>query len=210
MLWYLSNNSQGAKFKKYVGHSAHVTNIRFSLDGQSVLSVGGADHAIFQWRFNPQEEEDGSGGDEFEERDDTSLLPVDSDVEKDNERSYERLYDKAQVMRLQKRNRKKERPSTSLAAKRSNQVFSQRFRPATAQGYSKRSHVVANESQDGPDDSLQLEHVFGWVVVVVACCGCVLLMLRVECCWHLLLLLLTCSQLVADTEASTGGTTYNT
>jgi len=34
-----------------VGHSAHVTNIRFSCDNHWLLSTGGADHALFQWLF---------------------------------------------------------------------------------------------------------------------------------------------------------------
>ena len=41
----------GAKFRKYVGHSAHVTNCRFSVDRMHVITTGGADHAVFQWRF---------------------------------------------------------------------------------------------------------------------------------------------------------------
>lgn len=45
---------QGAKFKKYIGHSAHVTNVRWSSDLQWVISTGGADHAVFQWRFLPE------------------------------------------------------------------------------------------------------------------------------------------------------------
>lgn len=44
----------GAKFKKYIGHSAHVTNVRWSSDLQWVISTGGADHAVFQWRFLPE------------------------------------------------------------------------------------------------------------------------------------------------------------
>lgn len=43
-----------AKFKKYIGHSAHVTNVRWSHDLQWVMSTGGADHALFQWRFLPE------------------------------------------------------------------------------------------------------------------------------------------------------------
>lgn len=46
--------SAGAKFKKYIGHSAHVTNVRWSNDLQWVVSTGGADHAVFQWRFLPE------------------------------------------------------------------------------------------------------------------------------------------------------------
>jgi len=43
----------GAKFRKYVGHSAHVTNVRFTHDEHHVISVGGADHGVFQWKFLP-------------------------------------------------------------------------------------------------------------------------------------------------------------
>ena len=57
--------STGAKFKKYVGHSAHVTNVRFSHDQRHLISVGGADHAVFQWNFLSGEgDEEQSGGGE--------------------------------------------------------------------------------------------------------------------------------------------------
>lgn len=46
--------STAAKFKKYIGHSAHVTNVRWSHDLQWVVSTGGADHSVFQWRFLPE------------------------------------------------------------------------------------------------------------------------------------------------------------
>lgn len=42
-----------AKSRAYPGHSAHVTNIRFSHDKKRVVSTGGADLAIFQWMFLP-------------------------------------------------------------------------------------------------------------------------------------------------------------
>lgn len=44
----------GAKFRKYIGHSAHVTNVRWSHDYQWVISIGGADHSVFQWKFIPE------------------------------------------------------------------------------------------------------------------------------------------------------------
>ncbi|MEQ2188791.1 Echinoderm microtubule-associated protein-like 5 [Goodea atripinnis] len=45
---------KGAKFKKYLGHSAHITNARWSHDYQWVITIGGADHSVFQWKFIPE------------------------------------------------------------------------------------------------------------------------------------------------------------
>ncbi|KAK3878967.1 hypothetical protein Pcinc_016411 [Petrolisthes cinctipes] len=42
---------RGAKPRSFVGHSAHVTNVRWTSDGQHVVSVGGADHGVFVWKF---------------------------------------------------------------------------------------------------------------------------------------------------------------
>ena len=36
--------------KPYGGHSSHVTNIGFSSDDAWVVSTGGEDRAVFQWK----------------------------------------------------------------------------------------------------------------------------------------------------------------
>ena len=36
---------------KYYGHSSHVTNVSFSNDGRYVITTGGEDKSIFQWKY---------------------------------------------------------------------------------------------------------------------------------------------------------------
>ena len=43
----------GTKSRRGVGHSEHVTNVRWTSDSGHVVSVGGADHAVFLWRYRP-------------------------------------------------------------------------------------------------------------------------------------------------------------
>jgi microtubule-associated protein-like 6 len=45
-----SQTSLKAEFKSYKGHSAHVTNVRFTFDESYVVSVGGGDRSIFVWK----------------------------------------------------------------------------------------------------------------------------------------------------------------
>ncbi|KAG8014924.1 Echinoderm microtubule-associated protein-like 6 [Nibea albiflora] len=92
---------KGAKFKKYIGHSAHVTNVRWSNDLQWVISTGGADHAVFQWRFLPEGVMNGvlepllqegyADSNSGESDSDVSDVPeLDSDIEQEAQTSYER------------------------------------------------------------------------------------------------------------------------
>ena len=39
-----------APVAKQVGHSAHVTNVKFSYDDEQVVSTGGADSCVFVWK----------------------------------------------------------------------------------------------------------------------------------------------------------------
>lgn len=88
----------GAKFKKYMGHSAHVTNVRFSHDQRHLISVGGADHAVFQWDFLSGEEREGQAGvpgsdSEESDSDISDAASLDSEVEREQEKTYDRCSD---------------------------------------------------------------------------------------------------------------------
>ncbi|XP_071162130.1 echinoderm microtubule-associated protein-like 6 [Mytilus edulis] len=123
---------KGAKFRKYIGHSAHVTNVRFSHDRNRVISTGGADHAVFQWRFLPDGSTDSSdlpdpqSGflDSNSEDSDTDISDVgdlDSDLEQEKQVRYDReVYreDAAKLQKLEKGvtggKKRKHGPSSSL------------------------------------------------------------------------------------------------
>uniref|UniRef100_A0A8C1K4J9 EMAP like 6 n=1 Tax=Cyprinus carpio TaxID=7962 RepID=A0A8C1K4J9_CYPCA len=96
---------KAAKFKKYIGHSAHVTNVRWSHDLQWVLSTGGADHSVFQWRFlktiAPNSYADSNSG---ESDSDLSDVPeLDSDIEQEAQINYERQVYKEDLPQLKKK-----------------------------------------------------------------------------------------------------------
>ena len=46
---------EDAPSKDYFGHSSHVMNVRFLTGDTHVVSVGGCDEAIFQWKLLPQD-----------------------------------------------------------------------------------------------------------------------------------------------------------
>lgn len=45
-----------ASFKKFIGHSSHVTCVRFTHNDKYVISTGGNDKSIFQWKFQLDED----------------------------------------------------------------------------------------------------------------------------------------------------------
>jgi len=45
-----------ASFKKFIGHSSHVTCVRFTHNDAYVISTGGNDKSIFQWKFHMDQE----------------------------------------------------------------------------------------------------------------------------------------------------------
>lgn len=48
--------NKGAKFDVNTGHAHSITNLRFTSDGEYVLTTGGADRCIFQWKVDPTDE----------------------------------------------------------------------------------------------------------------------------------------------------------
>ncbi|MEQ2189755.1 hypothetical protein GOODEAATRI_028553, partial [Goodea atripinnis] len=106
--------SSGAKFKKYTGHSAHVTNVRWSNDLQWVISTGGADHAVFQWRFLPEgvmngvlepllQEGYADSNSGESDSDVSDVAELDSDIEQESQTNYERQVYKEDLPQLKKK-----------------------------------------------------------------------------------------------------------
>ncbi|GAB5573088.1 echinoderm microtubule-associated protein-like 5 isoform X3 [Prionailurus iriomotensis] len=120
---------KGAKFKKYIGHSAHVTNIRWSHDYQWVISIGGADHSVFQWKFiperklkdalhiAPQESLADSNSDESDS--DLSDVPeLDSEIEQETQLTYRRQVYKEDLPQLKEQYKERQKGGTSKRRER--------------------------------------------------------------------------------------------
>jgi microtubule-associated protein-like 6 len=67
-----------AKFKKYIGHSAHVTNVRWTANDTHLVSVGGGDTSVMQWQHLGAGETRGDSDDS--DTDDEEEGGYDSDV----------------------------------------------------------------------------------------------------------------------------------
>ena len=82
--------SKNAKFKKYVGHSAHVTNVRWTNDDRRLISVGGADTSVMVWsHVRAQGREDVGGDSDDSDTDSEEEGGYDSDVEREKNLTYE-------------------------------------------------------------------------------------------------------------------------
>ncbi|KAG7492916.1 hypothetical protein MATL_G00019970 [Megalops atlanticus] len=116
---------KGAKFKRYIGHSAHVTNVRWSHDLQWLLSTGGADHSLFQWRFLPEgvmngvlepllQEGYADSNSEASDSDLSDVPELDSDIEQEAQMNYERQVYKEDLPQLKQQRREQRQLVSSL------------------------------------------------------------------------------------------------
>nr|XP_046163640.1 echinoderm microtubule-associated protein-like 5 isoform X2 [Oncorhynchus gorbuscha] len=111
---------KGAKFKKYLGHSAHITNARWSHDYQWVITIGGADHSVFQWKFvsdrkskealhiAPQETLCDSNSEESDS-DQSDVPEMDSEIEQETQLTYRRQVYKEDLPQLKEQSKEKHR-----------------------------------------------------------------------------------------------------
>eukprot|EP01147_Barroeca_monosierra_P006723 gene6723-357_t len=83
----------GALRRTYRGHSAHVTNLAFDISGRWLVSTGGADNAVFLWRYHAEGGAESVGYDSEEamsDYEDETMDQIDSDVEAEVQVNYDR------------------------------------------------------------------------------------------------------------------------
>ncbi|KAG2457729.1 EMAL5 protein, partial [Polypterus senegalus] len=113
-----------AKFRKYLGHSAHITNARWSYDYQWVITIGGADHSVFQWKFVPErkskealhiapQETLAESNSEESDSDQSDVPEMDSEIEQETQLSYRRQVYKDDLPQLKEQCKEKHRASTT-------------------------------------------------------------------------------------------------
>lgn len=66
-----------ASFVHVVGHSSHVTNVRFTSNGTYLISTGGHDKSIFQWKYHFDDQAD----EQVRELNEAKVEPVDESAE---------------------------------------------------------------------------------------------------------------------------------
>ncbi|XP_063080185.1 echinoderm microtubule-associated protein-like 5 [Engraulis encrasicolus] len=111
---------KGAKYRRYLGHSAHITSARWSHDYQWVVTIGGADHALFQWRFIPErktkdalhiapQESLVDSNSEESDSDQSDVPEMDSEIEQETQHTYRRQLYKEDLPQLKQQCRVRRR-----------------------------------------------------------------------------------------------------
>ncbi|KAK7066468.1 Echinoderm microtubule-associated protein-like 5, partial [Halocaridina rubra] len=150
---------RGSKCRSFMGHSEHVTNVRWTNDSEYVISVGGADHAVFQWRFRPNRKTTPqinrvriSSSIENESNDD--VMDTEDELEGIPELTLDLEEELSERQTRSKRDKRKKRGAKTVTGVEvtSDSTFAKR-RDATG------GENLANVP---PDQSLLIKHVFGY------------------------------------------------
>ncbi|XP_076834021.1 echinoderm microtubule-associated protein-like 5 isoform X2 [Brachyhypopomus gauderio] len=134
---------KGAKFKKYFGHSAHITNVRWSHDHQWVITIGGADHSVFQWKFIPEKKAKETlciapqemlvdSNSEESDSDQSDVPELDFEIEQEMQLTYRRQVYKEDLPQLKERHKEKHR---AAAVKKRAKAPTSRLRLHFIHGY---------------------------------------------------------------------------
>eukprot|EP00049_Salpingoeca_infusionum_P015006 m.287561 g.287561 ORF g.287561 m.287561 type:complete len:1929 (-) comp15790_c5_seq3:4131-9917(-) len=86
-LFQYPTTGKHAKCKKYMGHSAHVTNVRFTAGDSHLISIGGGDTGIFVWAYG-HGQEISQGGYSDDSDTDSEEDGYDSDVARETAIDY--------------------------------------------------------------------------------------------------------------------------
>nr|KAG5687806.1 hypothetical protein BaRGS_005436 [Batillaria attramentaria] len=146
-----------AKFKKYAGHSAHVTNVRWTQDGRKVISTGGADTAVMVWASQTAAERRGVQGESDDSDTDSEEEGYDSDVEREKKIDYSgkifatSVQEKAGVRPNMQKMEEEEKPAVSRNAPEPPKV--KKVEPVTTGGKKRKTTQVTD---------LELNYIHGY------------------------------------------------
>ncbi|XP_066956728.1 echinoderm microtubule-associated protein-like 6 isoform X2 [Macrobrachium rosenbergii] len=148
---------RGSKCQSFVGHSEHVTNVRWTNDSEFVVSVGGADHAVFLWRFRPNRK--GTPGtnrvqipEKVQELSDDDAIDTEDELEGIPELTLDLEEEMSSVNTMSRQKNKRSTSATPGVEIAKDSAFAKR---RDAVGHDLKANVF-------PEQSLSIKHVFGY------------------------------------------------
>ena len=132
-LFKYPNPVERSAFNKYIGHSSHVTCVRFANSNKHVISTGGNDKSIFQWKYEVDKEA-------AEEEEQNEQIDVENNNPDEEEEGFNF--------------KDEEMEGTEFGASK---PFLGEVKASTPKGF-----VVSKTAGDAPKESLKLKYVHGY------------------------------------------------